>query len=128
MEMSPHVEALVADLDSVASGDEAYAEAASRLAAALRASAGLRLLDALADAVLELNTQLSGGHVEVRLAGRDPQLVFVSDESQEPPPVAQETGDTARISLRLPASLKMEIEAAAAREGISVNAWLVRAL
>src|SRR5580765_8971124 len=99
MEMSPHVDALVADLEAVAAGDEEYADAARRLAAALRASAGLRLLDALADAVLELNTQLPGGHVEVRLAGRDPQLLFVSDESQEPPPVVQETGDTARISL-----------------------------
>src|ERR1044072_5310618 len=106
MEMSPHVEALVADLDAVAAGDEAYADAARRLA----------------PAVLELNTQITHGHVEVRLAGRDPQLVFVSDESQEPPPVSQDTGDTARISLRLPAALKMEIEAAAGREGVSVNA------
>src|SRR5215468_2405622 len=117
MEMAPHVEALVADLDAVAVGDDATAEAARRLAAALRASAGLRLLDALADAVLELNDRLPAGHVEVRLAGRDPQLVFVQQEA--PPPAAPETGDTARISLRLPAGLKSDIEAAAAREGVS---------
>ena len=34
----------------------------------------------------------------------------------------------ARITLRLPEPLKASIEAAAAREGVSVNTWLVRAL
>jgi hypothetical protein len=126
MEMAPHVEALVADLEAAAAvGDDATAEAARRLAAALRAAAGLRLLDALAEAVLELNGQLAAGRVEIRLAGRDPQLVFVEDQA---PPVAADTGDAARITLRLPAGLKADIEAAAAREGASVNTWLVRAV
>jgi hypothetical protein len=35
---------------------------------------------------------------------------------------------SARISLRLPESLKASVEKAAEREGISVNAWLVRAI
>src|SRR6267154_2654229 len=35
---------------------------------------------------------------------------------------------TARISLRLPESLKVRLEAAAARDGVSVNTWLVQAL
>jgi len=35
---------------------------------------------------------------------------------------------SARISLRLPESLKSTVERAAEREGISVNAWLVRAI
>jgi hypothetical protein len=35
---------------------------------------------------------------------------------------------SARISLRLPDSLKASVEKAAEREGISVNAWLVRAI
>ena len=35
---------------------------------------------------------------------------------------------SARISLRLPESLKTAVEAAAAREGVSTNAWLVRAI
>jgi predicted DNA binding CopG/RHH family protein len=34
----------------------------------------------------------------------------------------------ARITLRLPESLKTSVEAAAANEGVSVNTWLVRAL
>ena len=34
---------------------------------------------------------------------------------------------SARISLRLSEALKAEIDAAAARDGVSVNTWLVRA-
>jgi hypothetical protein len=129
MQMSQHVDALVADLESMAAaGGDAVAEAAERLATALKASAGLRLLDALADAVLELNSQLPSGHVDVRLQGRDPALVYVAEEAQPEEPAAPEAGDTARITLRLPEELKAGLEAAAAREGVSVNAWLVRAV
>ena len=35
---------------------------------------------------------------------------------------------SARITLRLPETLKASVEAAAAREGVSVNSWLVQAL
>jgi predicted HicB family RNase H-like nuclease len=35
---------------------------------------------------------------------------------------------SARITLRLPESLKQRVESAAAREGASVNTWLVQAL
>jgi HicB-like protein involved in pilus formation len=126
VEVAPHLEALERDLVAVAAlGDAATAEAARRLSAALRASVGLRLLDALGEAALELNAQLPAGHVEVRLAGQDPSLVYV-DEGRAPP--ASDEGAPARITLRLPESLKASIEAAAAREGVSVNTWLVRAL
>jgi predicted DNA binding CopG/RHH family protein len=128
MQLSPHVEALLADLAEIAAvGDEVTAEAAGRLSVALRSSAGLRLLDVLTEATLELSAQLPAGHVEVRLAGQDPTLVFV-DEQAGTESAAAEEGLTARITLRLPEGLKAGIEAAAAREGLSVNAWIVRAL
>ena len=38
----------------------------------------------------------------------------------------QEDGPAARINFRPPESLKNRIDAAAARDGLSVNAWLVR--
>jgi hypothetical protein len=38
-----------------------------------------------------------------------------------------EEGPVSRISFRLPDQLKSRIEEAAGREGLSVNAWLVRA-
>ncbi len=35
-------------------------------------------------------------------------------------------GGTWRVSLRLPESLRVGVESAARRDGVSVNAWLVR--
>ena len=130
MELRPFVEGLQADLEGIAAvGDDSVADAARRLTAAVGASAGLRLLDALGEAALELTNQLPSGHVEVRVSGQDPALVYVEDKAEEAPPAT--TGDVelvARISLRLPEALKAAVEAAAAREGVSVNTWLVRSL
>jgi soluble lytic murein transglycosylase len=52
---------------------EHVAAAAERLAQALRASIGLRLLDRLGEAAPEVSAQLPSGHVEVQLAGEDPR-------------------------------------------------------
>jgi len=129
METAKFVEKLERDLASVAAlGGDAVAEAAERLIQALRGSASLRLMETLGEAALEISAQLPEGHVEVRLAGSDPELVYVAAEPAEVPAVPSEDGLTARITLRLPDSLKRELEAAAAREGVSLNAWLVRAL
>jgi predicted DNA binding CopG/RHH family protein len=128
MQLQRFIDALKADLTAVAElGDEATADAAARLVLTLQASIGLRLLDALSEAALELNEKLPSGHVEVRLTGQDPELVYVSDEPETPAAAADEAY-TARISLRLPDALKTAIETAAAREGVSANTWIVRAL
>ena len=128
MQMASFVEALQSDLEQIAAvGDDATSAAAQRLAGALKASAGLRLLDALTEAALELNGQLPEGHVEVRLAGQDPSLVYVEDAPQQAAPPAEDALSV-RITLRLPESLKTAVESAAARDGVSVNTWLVRAL
>jgi hypothetical protein len=129
METAKFVEKLERDLASVAAlGGDAVADAAERLMHALRGSAGLRLMETLGEAALEISAQLPEGHVEVRLVGPDPQLVYVPAEPTEAPTVAAEDGLTARITLRLPESLKRELEGAAVLAGISLNAWLVRAL
>lgn len=129
MEMAHFVTKLEADLAAVAAvGDEATAAAAERLIQALRSSAGLRLLEALGEVALEISAQLPSGHVEVRLTGQDPALVYVAEEPAEQPAPTEDDGMTARITLRLPETLKQRVEAAAAREGVSVNSWLVRAL
>jgi HicB family len=130
MQLQRFVDSLKADLTAVAElGDEATAEAAGRLVVTLQASLGLRLLDALSEAALELTEKLPSGHIEVRLTGQDPELVFVSEEPEPDAAFAgAEEGHTARISLRLPESLKAGIEIAASREGVSVNTWIVRAL
>jgi hypothetical protein len=128
MQVEPHVEALRAELASLASlGDEQVATAAERLSQALSSTLGLRLLAVLSEAALEVSSQLPSGHVEVHLAGQEPSLVYVESEGAAQPPPAED-GLTARITLRLPDSLKASLEAAASREGVSVNAWIVKAL
>ena len=129
MQLQRFIDALRADLNAVAElGDDATAEAAARLTLTLQASVGLRLLDALSEAVLELNEKLPSGHVEVRLTGQDPQFVYVTDEPDGAPAAGGDEAYTARITLRLPDALKTSIEEAAAREGVSANTYIVRAL
>jgi hypothetical protein len=128
LQLEPHVEALRAELASLAAlGDEQVAAAAERLSQALGSTLGLRLLEVLSEAALEVSSQLLAGHVEVRLAGQEPSLVYVEDEAASPAPPAED-GLAARITLRLPESLKASLEAAASAEGVSVNTWIVRAL
>jgi predicted HicB family RNase H-like nuclease len=128
MQLSVHIEALLSDLNAAGSlGDENVAQAARRLSEALQASARLRLLDLLSEVTLEVSDQLPSGHVEIRLAGQEPSLVYV-EERQEAEPAPVDDGMTARITLRLPEVLKTAIDAAAAREGLSANTWLVREL
>jgi hypothetical protein len=127
MQIEGYVQALREDLARVAAvGDESTSRAAQLLAAALESAFGRRLQEAIGEAALELSSQLEDGRIEVRIAGGDPELVLVRDADVEP----EQTDEAyaARITLRLPESLKVRIEAAASREGASVNTWLVQAL
>jgi hypothetical protein len=127
MQIDGHIQALREDLGRVAAlGDEATARAADLLSVAIEASISRRIQDVLAEAALELNAQLDEAHVEVRIAGRDPELVLVREGASEPEAVDEAL--SARITLRLPDGLKRRVEEGASREGISVNTWIVRAL
>jgi HicB family len=127
MQIDGYVHAVREDLARVAAvGDESTARAAELLALALESSLGRRLQEALAEAALELTAQLESGRIEVRVAGGDPELVLVREE--EPAPEQADEAFTARITLRLPESLKVRLETAASRDGVSVNTWLVQAL
>jgi hypothetical protein len=127
MQIEGHIQALREDLVRVAAlGDEATTRAADLLSVAIEASLGRQIQDVLAEAALELNAQLDAAHVEVRIAGRDPELVLVREDGGVPEPVDE--AFSARITLRLPESLKQRVESAAARDGASVNTWLVQAL
>lgn len=129
MDVLRHVQAIQHDLAAAAAlGDDETAEAGRKLAGAVEATLQLRLLDVLTEASLVLNGQLRAGHVEVRLVGRDPDLVFVDEPDAPDEPPAPGDDLSARITLRLPEALKDAVEAAADREGISTNAWIVRAL
>ena len=127
MQLSPHVDAVQADLAAVgeAAGPE-QSDSVRRVAAALGSSLRLHLLEAVTQAAHELSSQLPAGRVEVRLEAGDPVLSFLDEAPASPAYTAEDT--SARITLRLPEMLKSSVEAAAAREGVSVNSWLVQAL
>jgi hypothetical protein len=152
MDLRPYVENVQRQLavTAEAGGEEARA-LAERLIAPLDAGIRLTLLDVLAVAADEITCELAPGSVEVRLRGREPEFVVTpppvdvsADElayggddtspSARPvtgvaPPASVEgdEGAMSRINLRMPEHFKARIEHAAGSEGLSVNAWLVRA-
>jgi hypothetical protein len=127
MNLTIVLEGLQEDLQGLAElGDERSARIAQRLGEALASNLRLKLFDLLGQAALEVSSKLPSGHVEVRLAGQEPELVFVDAASDNAGAAGEEL--TARISLRLPESLKSAVEKAADAEGVSTNTWLVRAI
>jgi hypothetical protein len=136
MDLTPYVENLRRELAVAADagGEEARA-LAERLAAPLESAVRLMLLDALSAAADEITRELAPGSVELRLRTGEPAFVVTPAPVDEPgdagaaPPVMppeDDDGETARINLRLPGQLKAGVERAASRDGLSVNAWLVR--
>jgi hypothetical protein len=129
LQLDSHIHAIQADLAATAGlGDEATAEAARRLSDALASTLHLRLLDLIGEAASEIGAQLESGRVDVRLAGREPELVVVLEEAPENVQLAPGEEYAGRITLRLPETMKAGIEAAATQDGISTNAWLVKTI
>ncbi len=130
MQIAHHLHAIQEDLAAAAAlaADEPTAEAARRLSQALGSSLHLRLLDLVSEAAADLSAAVPG-RIEVRLAGRDPELVYVDEEADSASPApGSDDALTARITLRLPDSLKVQIDVASSREGVSTNSWIIRAL
>ncbi len=148
MDLTPYVNDLQHRLGTAAdaAGDDAR-QLAERLTAPLDAAVRLVLLDALSAAAGEISAELAPGSVDVRLRGGDPEFVVAAPapvaapttSAAAPSPVRQplagpvssvdvEEGATTRTTLRLPDHLKAQVDVAAARDGISVNTWLVRAV
>jgi hypothetical protein len=129
METAQFIEGLQEDLRELAQiGGDELVHAARRLEGAVKQSATLRLIDALTQVALDLSSQLPNGHIDVRLSGQDPELVYVEEAGEEAAAPSGDDGLSSRITLRLPDSLKASVERAAEAEGASVNTWIVRAL
>lgn len=135
MELSPYVEGLRRELGTLtrfASDD--VVRVAGLLAEALDSPVRLTLLDVLTAAAAEITTRLEDEVIEVRLSGGEPEFVVTAGASHhaDSPAVAaleaaaDESG-TARVTLRLSEQLKTRVEAQAAAENMSVNAWLAHA-
>jgi len=139
MDLQPYVDAVRHELNlaAAAAGVDAQ-DLADRLSAPLESAIRLALLEALSAAAEEITGELAPRSVEVRLRGRDPEFIVsapIDEPAWEDPAdadkvfIAQydDAGGTWRVTLRLPEGLRASVEAAARREGASLNSWLVRA-
>ena len=145
MDVSPQVSSLGREFGMLAeAGGEDARALVERLTGSLESAIRMTLLDVLSTAADEITRELAPGSVELRLRGRDPYFVVTLPPAESLHPAAEdaaattdgapdsdllsaEDGPAARINVRLPEQLKTAIEEAAAKEGRSVNAWLVRA-
>jgi hypothetical protein len=140
MDLSPYIASLREDLATAASaGDESTRRTAAALSAALEPAARLAIMNALSDLAAEVTASLEGQVVEVRLAGRDVQVVVTGSAEPEPEPSPRQevplnfgggdaTGDISRITLRMINELKSKAEAAAAAQGVSLNSFIQQAV
>ena len=149
MDLSPYLETVRHGVTSAAAlGDDGTRLVAERLGGAVEASTRLALMGALSDAAAQISAEIAPSSVELRISGVDPELVVaVAVPSAEPtlllPPhetpvgeqpdaedmTAGEEGEpVARISLRLPASVKARVDEQADTDKVSTNAWLLRAV
>ncbi|GLY49330.1 toxin-antitoxin system HicB family antitoxin [Lentzea sp. NBRC 102530] len=139
MDLSPYIASLREDLATAASaGDENTRRTAAALSAALEPAARLAIMNALSDLAAEVTASLDGQVVDVRLAGRDVQVVVTGSAEPEPEPGPRQevplfgagdaTGDISRITLRMINELKSKAEAAAAAQGVSLNSFIQQAV
>lgn len=146
MELREYVEALREELITAsAAGDAETRAVAERLVAPLESAVRLTLFKVLSDAADEISRELTPGSVDLRLRGMEPSFVVTpptgdegaagGDPAGEGDPAEDwagalggaASGATARINFRPPQAMKDQIEEAAAKQGISVNAWMIRA-
>jgi hypothetical protein len=134
MDLQPYVDRVRHELEVAAAAGGPDAESlAERLTAPLDSAIRLALLEALSDGAQEITREMAPGSVDVRLCGRDPEFTVSPAVRDEPEPIApvpetDDDGGTWRVTLRVPESLRSPVDAAARAEGLSVNAWLVRAV
>ncbi|OIJ24669.1 toxin-antitoxin system HicB family antitoxin [Nocardioides luteus] len=148
MDITPYIDSLRRDLVAAAeaAGPEAR-ETAERLTYALDPAARLAMMEAVSQAAAEITAELPTGNVDVRLRGRDLEFGITLPELTEPvpptppapptpptppappaPPEPEGDDALARVTLRIPESLKAKAEEAAADAGQSLNTWLVGAV
>lgn len=136
MDITPYVDNLRRDLLAAAEGGgDELRRAAERLSFAIDPAARLSLMEAISQAAAEITAEMPAGGVDVRLDGRDldfmvhtPAMTATAPPPPPPPPTqgeVEEDSGVARITLRLPESVKGKAEDAAAQAGQSLNTWLV---
>ena len=119
------IEEAVENQLAIGGGGEAFEDAAVALMTALRPALRQAAFQLAEQAAAEIGAQLAGYSVVVTLEDGEPSLL-VREDAAARATVSEDL--SARITLRLPDSLKDELEAAAGETGDSVNAFVVKAL
>lgn len=107
-----------------------FAEAGTRLMAALTPAITQAMTEVVSMAVDEISTQLVGQTIDIKLVDGDPELVVRDDPTADtaPPTSPGEDDEEARITVRLPGYLKDLIANEAESLGDSLNSYVVEAL
>ena len=120
------LEAAVSTQLAVAGADPTMEAAASQLLAALEPALRQVGMELAQQAAAEVSAQLGDRSVDVLIVDGEPQLRV--SQPTDPEPTTPEEDFDARITLRLPPSLKGLVESAADETGDSVNSWVVKTL
>ena len=121
-----HLRATLAGHASLAGDDPGIDAAVQQLVESLEPALRLAAMDIVQQAAAEIGAQLPDRTVEVVISNGDPELRVVDAPGAKSEPIEEEFD--ARITLRLPPSLKRVIEDSATIDGESVNQWVVDAL
>lgn len=130
MQVQPILNGLRAALESqrsLSGGDGSVDDAVVWLTEALGPALRIAALDLAQQAAVEIAAQLDDREIDVVVVDGDPNLRVTAPATQTRTEASGEEFD-ARITLRLPPSLKNLIEEAATSDGGSVNGWVVDAL
>lgn len=143
MDLAPHVTNLSRALAAAGTAGGKEAEAfLERFAIPLESAIRLALLEVVSEAAEEISASLPAGSVDVRLRGSNPDFTVTTpseparDDTQEAgtdtdnpslAPLTADEGPISRITVRMPERLKQHVDEAAGQDGMSANAWLVRA-
>lgn len=120
------LEAAVSTQLAVAGADPTMEAAASQLLAALEPALKQVGMELAQQAAEEIGAQLGDRTVDVVMVDGEPQLRV--SQPTDPEPSTMEEDFDARITLRLPPSLKGLVESAADETGDSINTWVVKTL
>ena len=129
MHVDPVLMTLRAAIDAhlaVGGADPAVETAAERLADALEPALRQAAIELAQQAAVEVAAQLPDRSIDVVLSGDDLELRVVDAPAPGGQPESEDLD--ARITLRLPPTLKSTIEQFATIDGESVNSWVVDAL
>ncbi len=130
MRVQPIVTSLQATLRShvgLGNVEPAVEDAVAQLVDALAPALQLAVQQLAEQAAIEVGAQLPEHSIDVVLVDGEPTLRVTDARPSASAPPADEDFD-ARITLRLPPSLKELVEQAAVSQGASVNSWVVDAI